>query len=407
MKDGKLKAINITRGDLPLGRHNDGRGLYLAIRADSRAWVFRYRDRVTGKLRDMGLGALADLSLAEARKARDRMRAQLRDGLDPIHEKRAQRAAALLSRAKLMTFGECADAYITAHAAGWRNEKHRQQWANTLTTHAATLRPLPVSEITTDLVLRCLEAIWRTRTETASRLRQRIEAILDWATVRKFRTGDNPARWRGHLDALLPAPAKVTKAEHHAALAWADLPAFAADLRARSSLSARALEFVILTACRAGEVAAARWSEVDLDAATWTIPGERMKAGAEHRVPLSARAVEILRGLPATGPFVFPGLRGSHLNPESMRKFLQVDMDRASITVHGFRSSFRDWAAESTAYAGEVVEMALAHTIKNKAEAAYRRGDLLAKRAKLMQAWADYLQREPITTNVASIRKVG
>ncbi|MFO1344598.1 MAG: integrase arm-type DNA-binding domain-containing protein [Burkholderiales bacterium] len=407
MKDGKLKAIAISRGDLPLGRHNDGRGLYLVIRPGSQAWVFRYRDRVTGKLRDMGLGALADLSLAGARKARDQVRSQLLAGVDPINEKRTNRAAALLSRAKLMTFGECADAYIAAHAAGWRSPKHRQQWTNTLTTHAAMLRPLPVSEITTDLVLRCLEPIWRTRTETASRVRQRIEAVLDWATVRKFRSGDNPARWRGHLDALLPAPGKVAKAEHHAALAWADLPAFAADLRARSSLSARALEFTILTACRAGEVAAARWSEIDLDAATWTIPGDRMKAGVEHRVPLSARAVAILEALPRTGVYVFPGLRG-HLNPESMRKFLQVDMGHGNeLTVHGFRSSFRDWAAESTAYPGEVVEMALAHTIKNKAEAAYRRGDLLAKRAKLMQAWADYVQRAPNAGSVAPIRQAG
>lgn len=393
--DGKLSALKLkTKSEI--GRHNDGRGLYLVIRPDSKAWVFRYRDRSTQKLRDMGLGTLADVSLEAARARRDELRAMLAAGRDPMTEKRAAKLALALTAAKQMTFAQCRDAYIEAHAPSWRNAKHADQWRNTLTNDAAKLSPLAVSEISTDLVLQVLEPIWKTKTETATRLRQRIESVLDWATVRMYRAGDNPARWRGHLDKLLPSPARIKKVEHQQAMPYIELPAFVADLRKVAGLSARMLELVILTAARVGEVAAARWAEFNLDAKVWVIPGERMKSGREHRVALSPRAVQLLRELPRKqdAEHVFPGLKGkTHMNPESARKLLQKDMEHTGITVHGFRSSFRDWAAERTTFAGDIVEAALAHALKDKTEAAYKRTDLLAKRAKLMDAWSDFLAR--------------
>jgi len=401
---GKLTALKVKslRG---AGRFNDGRGLYLVIRPDSRAWVFRYRDRATSKLRDVGLGAAADVSLEAARAKRDELRAMLADGRDPMAERKAAKTARLLAAAKQMTFAQCCDAYIEAHAPGWRNAKHAAQWRTTLTNDAKLLSPLPVADITTDLVVKVLGDIWSTKTETATRLRQRIEAVLDWATVRKFRTGDNPARWRGHLDKLLASPTKIKKVEHQEAMPYSDLPGLMVELRKRVGLSPRLLELVILTAARVGEAAAARWSEFDLDAKVWTIPGERMKAGREHRVALSADAVKLLRNLPraAEAVYVFPGLKGkTHMNPESARKLLQKDMERAGVTVHGFRSSFRDWAAERTSFAGDVIEAALAHALKDKTEAAYKRTDLFAKRAKLMEAWAGYLATNPATASNVS-----
>lgn len=404
---GKLGALRV-KNEKRTGRHNDGRGLYLVIRPDSRAWVFRYRDRSTQKLRDVGLGSAADLSLEAARAKRDELRAMLAVGRDPMAERKAAKLARALDVAKTMTFAQCRDAYIEAHKPGWRNAKHAAQWVSTLTNDAALLSPLPVQEISTDLVLQVLQSIWSTKNETATRLRQRMEAVLDWATVRKFRSGDNPARWRGHLDKLLAAPSKVRKVEHQAAMAYADLPAFMVELRAQAGLSPRLLELVILTACRVGEVAAAEWSEFDLPGRTWTIPGARMKAGKDHRVSLSDRAAELLEALPRSGAHVFPGIgkRHPHLNPESARKLLQKDMKREGITVHGFRSAFRDWAAERTNHPADVVESALAHSLKDKTEAAYKRTDLLAKRAKLMQAWTAFLATKPISANnVTSIKK--
>lgn len=392
-ESGKLSALKVKALTKP-GRFGDGRGLYLVIRDDSKAWVFRYRDRLTSKLRDMGLGAVADVPLESARTKRDELRLMLADGRDPIGERRAAKQALALNAAKQMTFAQCRDAYIDAHAPGWRNEKHAAQWRATLTNDAALLSPLPVADITTDLVVKVLGVIWASKTETATRLRQRIEAVLDWATVRKFRVGDNPARWKGHLDKLLASPSKIKKVEHQEAMPYADVPAFMVELRKRTGLSPRMLELVILTAARVSEVAGARWSEFDLDAKVWIIPGERMKANREHRVALSPQAVTLLRSLPHPegAVFVFPGQRGrSHLNPESARKLLQIDMERAGVTVHGFRSSFRDWAAESTNFPGDVVEAALAHTLKDKTEAAYKRTDLFAKRMELMFAWAQHL----------------
>lgn len=392
-ESGKLSALKV-KALKGLGRFNDGRGLYLVVRPDSKAWVFRYRDRVSRKLRDVGLGAVADVSLEAARARRDELRAMLANGRDPMAERKAAKLANALAVAKLMTFAQCRDAYIDAHAPSWRNAKHGAQWRATLTNDAALLSKISVADVTTDLVMTVLEPIWTVKTETATRLRQRIEAVLDWATVRKYRSGDNPARWRGHLDKLLASPTKVRTVKHQAAMPHAELPKFMIELRKRPGLSARLLELVILTAARVSEAAAAHWSEFDLDSGVWTIPPERMKAGREHRVALSARAVQLLRDLPCKegAQHVFPGATGkSHLNPESARKLLQKDMSYSDITVHGFRSSFRDWAAEMTSFPGDVIEAALAHTIKDKTEAAYKRTDLFVKRASLMQDWCDYI----------------
>lgn len=406
---GKLTAIGIRALSAP-GRYGDGRGLYLVVRPDSKAWVLRYRCRVTGKQRDMGLGALADVSLADARAKRNEIRRMLANGLDPIAERQASRDAARIARAKVKTFAECCRAYIEAHRKGWKNEKHLYQWRRTLEKDAGKLAKLPVSEIDTGLVLDVLNPIWSEKTETATRVRQRVEAVLDWARVRGYREGENPARWRGHLDKLLPAPSKVRKVTHQPAMPWADVPAFMAELRKRSGTSAALLELVILTACRVGEAAAARWDEFDLDGGRWTIPAERMKTGKEHQAALSSAAVDLLCSIKRTSQFVFPGigrLKNSHINPESARKLLQTDLGHKGITVHGFRSSFRDWSAESTAYPAEVIEMALAHAIENRVEAAYRRGDLFKKRSKLMQAWANYLGKLGSAENVTPIRTAG
>lgn len=389
---GKLSDLEVKKKTAP-GRHPDGGGLVLNVsRVNTKSWVFRYRDKRTGKVRDLGLGSLDAVTLAHARRKAGEYRALLADDKDPIDTKHADRLAAKLELAKRMTFGQCVDGYIAAHESSWRNPKHRQQWRNTLDTYAADMLPLPVAAISTDIVVKALGDIWLTKTETATRVRQRIESVLDWATVRKFRVGDNPARWRGHLDKLLAKPGKLKAVEHQPAMPYASVPEFMVELRKRPGLSCRLLELVILTACRVSEAAAANWSEIDLDGARWTIPAARMKASREHSVALSDAAVKLLRALPRGGSdFVFPGIKKrSHINPESARKLLQVDMKRVDATTHGFRSSFRDWAAEQTSFPPEVVEMALAHALKDKTEAAYKRTDLFAKRTKLMQAWAGF-----------------
>lgn len=411
----------------PDGWHNDGLGLYLRVSraGTARSWVFRYRCRQTSKLVDMGLGSVADLSLREARAKVADLRRQLLDGLDPraererlererieAEEARKAEEARAAAAVKPMTFGDCVTKYIEAHAAGWRNAKHRQQWRNTLDTYAATLKELPVAEVNQDEVFNALERIWKRKTETASRVRQRIEAVLDWATVREHRKGPNPARWKGALAHLLPSPARLTTVEHHAAMPWAEMPGFMTLLRKGKSLSAVALELVILTASRVGEIVGGRWSEIDLDGtdgAVWTIPGARMKAHKEHRVPLCPRAVELLKSLPRVGDYVFPGMKkGAHLNPESLRKYLQHDMKKPQFTVHGFRSSFRDWAAETTNFPRDVAEGALAHSLKDKTEAAYKRGDLLRKRRRMLNVWDDYLscrETEGITMHIVLFPK--
>ena len=379
------------------GHFADGGGLYLQVsETGSRSWVFRYQR--AGRRREMGLGSFPAVGLKQARGKAATVRADLGAGKDPLAERQAERARRLTYERGTVSFREAAEQFIAAHAPGWRNPKHRQQWTNTLATYAhPIIGDLPVAAIDTQFVLRVLEPIWTQKTETASRLRGRIEAVLDWATARGMRTGENPARWRGHLDKLLPRRARVAPVEHHPALAYAEVPRFLADLRRQPGIAARALEFAILTAARTGEVIGAKWEEVEGE--VWTIPGSRMKASREHRVPLSARALAIAGAMrqAQTGEFVFPGAReGKPLSTRALAAVLKR-MGRHDITAHGFRSSFRDWAGETTAFPREVIEHALAHQLRDKAEAAYARGDLMAKRRQLMDAWAAYCEREPPT----------
>lgn len=405
---GKLSALAVSKASDP-GYYGDGGGLLLQVsQAGAKSWVFRFKSPLTGKPREMGLGPLSTYSLAEARmRARDARQA-VDAGRDPIAEREAERQRNKLEAAKAMTFDQCAAAYIEAHRAGWKNPKHAAQWAATLATYAGpVIGALPVASVDMPLVLRILEPIWTTKNETASRLRGRIESVLDWATVRGFRTGDNPARWKGHLDKVLPAPGKVQKVEHHAALPYQQAGAFMAELRKREGMAARALEFAILTACRSGEVRGATWQEIDLAARIWVIPGERMKAGKEHRVPLSDAAVSLLEALPRLegSDAVFFAPRGGALTDMALTAVLRR-MERGDLTAHGFRSTFRDWAGETTAFPREVIEHALAHQLKDKAEAAYQRGDLLAKRARLMQAWAEHCATDKSGAAVTPINRV-
>jgi len=341
----------------------------------------------------MGLGSVADVPLARARALAQECRRELQQGIDPIGARKAREAEATLASAKAKTFQQCAESYIKAHRAGWRNTKHAYQWAATLATYAyPVFGSLPVAAVDVGLIMKALEPIWQKKTETASRLRGRIESVLDWATVRGYRKGDNPARWRGQLQSLLPSRAKVQRVEHYAALPYAELGAFMAFLREQEGIAAKALEFLILTATRTGETLGARWEEFNLDEALWVVPPARIKTGREHRVPLSARALVIVRELAKTklGDFVFPGDRaGKPLSDTAMLMLLRR-MNRADLTVHGFRSTFRDWAAERTNYPREAAEMALAHAIGDRVEAAYRRGDLFEKRRRLMDEWARY-----------------
>ena len=359
--------------------------------------------------RSMGLGSAESVSLATARALAKACRDELAAGIDPIEARAARKAQADLTAAQSMTFAACAAAYIEAHQSGWRNAKHAEQWKATLATYAyPAFGAIPVQQVNVSLVVKVLEPIWRTKTETASRLRGRIEAILDWARVRGFREGENPARWRGHMESLLPPRGKVRRVKHHPALPYQEVGAFMAELRAQKGVAARALEFAILTAARTNEVIGATVGEFDQAATTWTIPGGRMKGGKdEHRVPLSVPASAIISDLVAggTGAFVFPGVKPSkHLSTGAMLMLLER-MGRGKITVHGFRSSFRDWVSEQTAYGTEVAEMALAHTIKNKVEGAYRRGDLLEKRRQLMEAWAEYCSAPFVGGKVLPLRR--
>lgn len=390
-KSKPLASIEVQRLTTP-GLHFVGEVSGLAMHVSgtgARSWILRCS--IAGKRRDMGLGGYPDVTLADARRRARELREQIDNGLDPIGQRREARAALLAARVKMMTFDECADAYISAHTESWGNAKHRQQWRNTLTAYAGpVIGGLSVAMIETGHVLKVLEPIWKTRTITAVRLRGRIESVLSWATTAGYRSGENPARWKGHLQNLLAMPSRIANAGHHAALPYRELGAFMADLRTREGTGARALEFAILTAARSGEVRGASWAEVDLEAALWTIPGERMKAKSEHNVPLSDAALDLLRELPHGGDLVFPGaVAGRPLSDMTLTAVLRR-MGRGSLTAHGFRSTFRDWAAEQTAYPGEVVEMALAHTIASRVERAYRRGDLIEKRRRLMADWARY-----------------
>ena len=376
------------------GRHADGGGLHLLVKeSGTRSWVYRFM--LNGKSRDVGLGAAGPngMSLANARDARDALRLKVKGGIDPLEERQQQAAEALaaVQAAKVagITFKAVAETYIDANEESWRNDKHRQQWKSTLATYVyPVIGDLPVAEVATAHVLKILEPIWRAKAETASRVRGRMETILDTAKARGYRDGENPARWRGHIEQILPARSRLTRG-HHKAMPYDAIPAFVGALQQRDAVAALALEFTILTAARTGEVIGANWGEVDLGKAMWTIPASRMKAIREHRVPLSPRALEILavtKGLHSE--WLFPAMKGGKISGMAMSMLLR--RMKIDVTVHGFRSSFRDWSAECSSYAHEVCEMALAHVIGNKAEAAYRRGDLFEKRRCLMDDWAAF-----------------
>lgn len=339
----------------------------------------------------MGLGGFPDVPLARARERAREERESIDKGNDPIQERRSRKLALAASQATSVTFAYCANAYIEANEVSWRNAKHVAQWRTSLERYAfSVIGELAVRDISISHVLLILEPIWRSKTETAARVRGRIEAVLDWATVRAYRSGDNPARWRGHLDKILPKPSKVKPVSHHEALPISQVGAFFAQLRAQAGLAARALEFAILTAARSGEVRGACWDEINLNDAVWTIPAARMKAGKEHRVPLSAAALALLRAMPRLGDsrLVFPSRKGTALSDMALTAVMRrMNLDAVP---HGFRSTFRDWCAEHTNFPREVAEMSLAHAIGDKVEAAYRRGDLFAKRRELMDAWAAY-----------------
>lgn len=380
------------------GWHGDGAGLWLRITSDGRkSWVFVYKRN--GKRREMGLGTATGawaVSLQAAREAAMAARSKLRSGVDPLDDQRARTAAkaseeaAQSHEASVPTFGDFADEYVRTMSPKWRNPKHAAQWTMTLKDYCAPIRAKRVDAIQTADILELLKTHWTERPETASRLRGRIENVLDAATAKGFREGLNPARWKGHLNALLPARQRLTRG-HHAALPFKELPSFMSELQGRDGIAPKMLEFLILTAVRTGEAIQAQWSQIDLKEAIWDIPASAKKEGRAHRVPLSSRAVEILKEFERVkiGPYVFSANGKSPLSNMAMATVLKR-MDRDDITVHGFRSSFRDWASEVSTFPHEVCEMALAHTIGNKAEAAYRRGDLFEKRKKLMAAWANY-----------------
>lgn len=388
-KATELGALAVSRLRDP-GLHAVGgvSGLYLQVTASgARTWILRAT--MGGKRRDMGLGGYPDVTLAEAREKAREARAKIEQGIDPILER--ERALSLLKaeQAKSMTFEAACRALIDAKSDEWRNAKHRAQWSSSLETYAyPVIGKLQVGDVGQAHVLSVLQPIWKDKTETANRLRGRIEQVLDWAKVRGFREGENPARWRGHLDKLLPAPAKIARVVHHKALPIDAMPGFMAALRQRKGIAPRALEFLVLTAARSGEVRGATWQEIDMDAAVWTVPAERMKAGKEHRVPLSHQALALLAGLPRVHgiELVFPAPRGGLLSDMALTALMRrMELDAVP---HGMRSTFRDWTAERTNYPREVAEMALAHTIGNAVEAAYRRGDLFTKRAEMMAEWA-------------------
>lgn len=387
---GRLSAVKVSKVK-EKGMYPDGGNLYLQVTSTgAKSWIFRYM--IDGTARSMGLGPLNALSLADARLYAGECRKMLSQGIDPLEARKKEKAEARLFDAKRRTFKQCAEAYIESHNAGWRNKKHKDQWTNTLTTYAyPVLENLSVQDVDVSLVLKVLEPIWKTKPETANRVRRRIEAILDWATSKEHRIGDNPARWRGRMENLLPPRLDIQKVRHHPALPYTEIGDFVRKLREQQALAAIALELVILTASRTSEVINAEWREFDLKNKLWVVPAERIKSGRIHRVPLSDQAVKILKKLyeAKTGDFVFPGKKNKPLSNMAMLALLKR-MKRDDITVHGFRSTFRDWAAEQTHYAREVAEQALSHAIDNKTEAAYRRGDLLDKRRQMMNAWARY-----------------
>lgn len=411
----RLSALQVSKLTKP-GLYGDGGGLTLQITpAGAKSWLFRFM--VAGKSYGMGLGPTHTVSLAEARQKALEARKLLIDGINPLVAKKQAQIAATLAAAKMMTFDQCAEAYILAHKAGWKNAKHADQWTNTLNAYASPVfGHLPVADIDTGLVVKCLAPIWESKTETASRVRGRIESVLGWATTSGYRTGENPARWKGHLENLLATISKSSRTKNLPSLPWQRTGAFMSALREREGIAARAVEFAILTACRSGEVRGARWPEFDLAGKLWTIPAERMKAKREHQVPLSDAALAVLESVPKVEgtDVVFGGTKGQPLSDMSLTAAIRrmngdnepvwVDANGESITVHGFRSTFRMWAAEATNYPREVAEHALAHQLPDAVERAYQRGSQFAKRTALMTEWAVFCSTVPTDAVVKSIR---
>lgn len=398
-KAKELSALAVSRlsshGYHPVGGVS---GLYLQVaNSGGRTWILR--TMVGDKRKEIGLGGFPDVTLADARAKARKTKEEIATGIDPVQAKRVARSKLAAEVAKAITFKDAAAAYITAHESAWKNAKHAAQWTSTLETYAfPIIGNLLVRDVDDAHVMNILTPIWTTKTETATRLRGRIEKVLDWAIASKYRTGPNPAAWKGNLDVRLATPSKVAKVQHHAALAYDEMGGFMAELRKVEGMGARALEFAILTSTRSGEVRGAEWREIDLRKAVWVIPAERMKAGREHHVPLSPAAVELLNALPkmVDSPYVFPGSK-KQLSDMTLTAVLRR-MERGDLTVHGFRSTFRDWAGERTNYPREVCEHALAHQLKNKAEAAYQRGSLFNKRQLLMNDWAKYCSTPSIKT---------
>ena len=387
----KLTALKVTNTTEP-GLYADGGNLYLQIgKRGGKSWIFRYRRN--GRLRDMGLGSFPTVTLADARKRATAHRNTLTEGKDPLYAKEQDLIEQKLKESESLTFMECAETYIDIHKAGWSNQKHIDQWTSTINTYVKKyFGDKPVSEIDVHDIEACLKPIWNKKTETATRIRGRIESILDWATVKGYRKGDNPARWKETLRHMLTAPTKIHKVRHHPALPYSEIQKFVHQINAHPGISSYALRFTILTACRTSEVIKAKWHEFDMDERVWSIPEERMKMNRPHRVPLTDEMMKILRSLELirSNDYLFPGQKENKPISNMAMLVLLKRMNRGDITVHGLRSTFRDWAAETTEYSGDVVEMALAHKIQNDVEAAYRRGDLLEKRRALMAEWNNY-----------------
>ncbi len=408
----RLSALKVEKVKAP-GMYLDGAGLYLQVSGNgtdrvNKSWLFQYK--FNGRQRQMGLGSYTVLCLAEARAKAAEARKLRLSGIDPLEARNADKAAEQLERAKETTFEECAEAYIKAHRPGWKNEKHAAQWQSSLKTYAYPLiGKLPVQEIDTDKVLSALQPIWTKVTETATRIRSRIELILDWAKVKGLRTGDNPARWKGHLDKLLPRRSKVQKVKHHPALPYNDMAAFMVKLRKEEGVAARALEFVIMTCTRTTEARKAEWPEIGDKDTIWTVPEGRMKGEREHRIPLSSPATSVLRlrrkEQRKGEKLIFPSTKPGKSLSENAMLALLGRMGYGHITVHGFRSTFRDWAADCTEYADAVAEVALSHVNDDETEAAYKRSDLFEKRRALMGDWAKFCETQTQTNGAAKADK--
>jgi integrase len=397
-KAHKLNALKVEKLSKP-GLYGDGAGLCVRVTdGGSKHWILRYM--LDGKARWMGLGSYSDFSLLDARDKATTARRMLRDGIDPLEEKAKRDIQRKIEKAKMVTFQHCADTYIKTHRSSWKNAKHADQWTSTIATYCAPIfGGLPVAEVDTPLILKALQPIWTIKHETALRLRGRIESILDAATAQGFRQGENPARWSGHLENLLANISRNERIEHHPALPFEEISVFMLELQQQHGIAAQAAQFAILTAARSGEVRGATWAEIDLNERVWTIPGTRMKNKKEHRVPLSDAAMQILQNnqSKSVSDIIFHGrAKDKLLSDMSLIQVLRR-MGRHDLSIHGFRSTFRDWASERTSYTRDVCEMALAHTIGDKVEAAYRRGDLYSKRSRLMRDWGTYCVKVPIT----------